>query len=437
MDVRPKRSGGRSAIHRGRCGAFSPLERGVRDFGSIRGKAFPSICLSCLLIRLYGFAIFGSMEIEAAHQQIRSIVEGCLGNTPVIILGSGASAAYGIHTMDALADEIIRQVGASQEATKQSEDWQVFLSEIQKTSNLERSLETIERNDTLTKLIAKVTWALICEKDYDVYKKLIGGDLHLALSDTISHLSNGTGPVNYTKIITTNYDRLAEYACDFVDDEYREYLHYTGFGYGLIRRPDDKFRTAIQNAQRRTLNRSEHPDIRKIIPVEILKVHGSLDWFEHDDGTTIGLPAFKDCSGGLIPAIITPGKRKFERTHVHPYSMIIEAARLALDNASSYFAIGFGFRDNHIHDNLEKKLKHQMRTKPFVVLAKTLTQETRSFFLENDKLGNFALFEENDEGGSAIHFRNGSGGAAHSIKHVRKLWDLKEFNRTFINGEEL
>lgn len=45
MDGRPERSGRRPAIHRGRCGAFSPLERGVRDFGSTRGKAFPKkIC---------------------------------------------------------------------------------------------------------------------------------------------------------------------------------------------------------------------------------------------------------------------------------------------------------------------------------------------------------------------------------------------------------
>lgn len=377
------------------------------------------------------------METEAAYRQIRSIVEGCLGNTPVVILGSGASAAYGIHTMDTLTEEIIRQVGESQKASDESQDWQVFLSEIKETSNLERSLEKIESNDTLTKAIAKVTWALLCKKDYEVYKGLISGELRLALSDTIRHLSNGTGPVNYTKIITTNYDRLAEYACDFVDDEYREYLHYTGFGYGLIRRPDYKFRTAIQNTQRRSLNKSEHPDVRKIIPVEILKVHGSLDWFENSEGSTIGLPAFRDCSDALTPAIITPGKRKFERTHVHPYSMIIEAARLALDNASSYLALGFGFRDNHIHDNLENKLKHQLRNKPFVVLAKTLTQETRSFFLENEKLGNFALFEQNSAGGSSIQFRNGSAGKTESVSHVRQLWDLEVFNRTFIEGEEL
>ena len=58
-------------------------------------------------------------------------------------------------------------------------------------------------------------------------------------------------------IVTTNYDRLAEYACD-----QGRIHHYTGFTHGFFRQLAAP--TEITSARR----------------ANIWKVHGSLDWFQ-------------------------------------------------------------------------------------------------------------------------------------------------------------
>lgn len=365
---------------------------------------------------------------------VRSIVEGCIQNTPVIILGSGASAGFGVHTMESLATELISKVGASQAAKTHQNHWNLFLAAMQETSNLERSLEKIENSAELIAEISDTAWTLICEKDKDLFRRLIEGELQLPMSGLIQKLSNGIGTSKSLKIVTTNYDRLAEYACDFINDEYSEYLHYTGFSYGLIRKPDEQFNTASANMGRRVLQRSDAGYLSKIKPVEILKVHGSIDWFEADDGSIFSLPFYDMKPKNARPAIITPGKLKFERTHSRPYSTIIERARHVLDSTNYYLIIGFGFRDNHIHNNLEKKIKAQHGNKSFVVLTKELTEETKYLFLKNKGADHFLLLESDGASGTVIHKKDRNSEYVEYHLEGACLWKLDEFNKFFLQG---
>ncbi len=365
---------------------------------------------------------------------IRSIVEGCIQNTPVIILGSGSSAAHGIYTMESLAEEIIKAVDLSDVAKTHSGNWNKFKVSMKDTKNLEKSLETIENSSELIREISATTWSLICKKDKEVFFNLLNSKIQLPLSNLIYKLSNGIGSTTSLKIITTNYDRLAEYSCDFINDDYSEYLHYTGFSYGLIRRPDDQFNTAISSINKRILNRSDAGYASKIRPIEILKVHGSIDWFETSEGQIFSVPFYDMKPENALPAIITPGKIKFERTHNRPYSTILERARQVLDTTNSYLVVGFGFRDNHIHNNLEKKIRAQKGNKSFVVLARTLTAETKNLFLASNSVDNFVLFESDGKNGTNIYKKDRNSDYIECQLEGHALWDLKEFNSFFLQG---
>ncbi len=371
---------------------------------------------------------------DKEYTNILSIVENCMQNTPVIILGSGASAGHGIHTMDSLAKELIQITEKSDAAKNHNNHWEHFKASMEETSNLEKSLEVIENNDELIKVISNTTWSLICKQDKSVFHKLINSEIQLPLSDVIHRLSNGTGSTSHLKIITTNYDRLAEYACDFIDDSYSEYLHYTGFSYGLIRKPDDQFNTASTNLSRRVLYRNDAGYATKINPIEILKVHGSIDWFEAEDGQVSAISFYDIMPNNSKPAIITPGKIKYERTHSRPYSTILERARQVLESTNNYLVIGFGFRDKHIHDNLERKIRARNGHKSFIILAKELTDETKKLFLSNDNVDNFVLLENANTRDTKVYKKDRNSDYEEFIITDSSLWDLNEFNKVFLQG---
>ena len=369
--------------------------------------------------------------------RVVSIVENCMQHSgpPTIILGSGASAAHGIHTMDSLASEIIRLIedGDLLDAPEHA-SWEVFKKSLAKTQNLEKALEDIETQESLIHKISYQTWKLIHKSDNNVFSQLLSDEQRLPLSDIVSSLANGIGPTAHIKIITTNYDRLAEYACDFVRDNYCEYIHYTGFSYGLIRNADEQFNSATEIVNKRALCNKSNSFTSRLKPIEILKVHGSIDWFENADGEVIALSSPADRPDNMTPAIITPGKLKFRRTHDHPYSMIVGRAKQVLENSSSFFVIGFGFRDEHIHNNLVKQIRSQKAHKSFVVLAKELTEETKSLFLDNEDIENYVLFEEHENNATKIYKKDRNSKMEEFIFESYSLWDSSQFYNFFLKG---
>ena len=365
---------------------------------------------------------------------VRAVVENCIQNhgTPTIILGSGASAAHGLQTMGALAEELIEIIDEDTTVNKH-DDWDKFKEELKSTKNLERSLEVIEENSDLIDVITEVTWKLISRSDEQVFLNLLNGKDYLHLSSIITSLSSGTNPDNNLVVITTNYDRLAEYACDFADDDYNEYIHYTGFSYGLIRRQDKQFNTIPTIRSRRVLYNNAGGYSAKIIPIEILKVHGSIDWYETNSGQTRAVANHHCKPESCKPAIITPGKTKFFKTHLSPYSEVVARAKQVLEHSKNYLVIGFGFRDEHIHTNLARQIRTDGR-KNFIVLARTLTEETKSLFFGENKIESFVLMERAEDQKTRIYLKSRAEELKEYLLDDQELWSLHDFCKFFLRG---
>ena len=64
---------------------------------------------------------------------------------------------------------------------------------------------------------------------------------------------------------------------------------------------------------------------------------------------SVGLPVTFE------PLIVTRGVSKYERTHDEPFRSAIQGADAALDAASSFLCVGYGFRDHHIQPKIVER----------------------------------------------------------------------------------
>ncbi|WP_244158890.1 SIR2 family protein [Azotobacter beijerinckii] len=163
--------------------------------------------------------------------------------------------------------------------------------------------------------------------------------------------------IRIINIVTTNYDRLAEYAC-----EQKRLHHYTGFTYGFFRQL------------------SAPNEITSPRRVNIWKVHGSLDWFKSPLGDIVALSNIDGIPKGYEPQIVTPGTQKYQRTHLEPYRSIINSADQAITSANSYLCVGYGFNDEHIQPKLMAKCLRQKT--PITIITYALSDAAKRVIFE-------------------------------------------------------
>ena len=199
-------------------------------------------------------------------------------------------------------------------------------------------------------------------------------------------------------VVTTNYDRLAEYACD----QGRIY-HYTGFTHGFCRQlaaPSE-----ISSARR----------------ANIWKVHGSLDWFQSPLEDTVALSNIQGIPDGYQPQIVTPGTQKYQKTHFEPFRSIINNADQALNEAGSYLCVGYGFNDEHIQPKLMLKCLRQ--STPITIITYALSESAKRIILEG-KAQNYLAIERGESDEQSIVY---SSLDKTSLKVDKNIWSLEGY----------
>lgn len=296
-----------------------------------------------------------------------SLLQGYLENSPLIVLGSGASAPYELPSMDGLAEEIRKS-----DTVISDPNYSAFCTAVN-NSGLEGAIDTVNLLPETLKEIRRVVWETVNEKD------LLYFDQHLidppkALVELIRKVLAPTP--NKVAIVTTNYDRLAEYAADGVGA-----TTVTGFEGSLIKKlelPSTSLKTKRTRARERV--------------VDIWKVHGSLDWFVAPDGKVVAFPLTRTIPNDFQPLIVPPGKEKYSSTHDEPYRTIIAEADNAFVQAGAYLCVGYGFNDEQIQPKLLAQIS---KGKPIVILAKTMTPACKKHIVEAG-INKYLIFEFSD-----------------------------------------
>lgn len=310
-------------------------------------------------------------------EQIAKIAQACFASSPVIVLGSGASAPHGLPGMGALKDFLLEKINPW--GDEETRGWARVVEAFAAGEHLEQALTGKALPSNLTRQIVNHTWKCINVADQALFVGAVRSQMGFALGHLI--VAQFASSQKILDIVTTNYDRVAEYACNSVD-----VLHSVGFTPGYLQRREGS--SPISFAQGGKVLRT----------VRIWKVHGSLDWFERSDGSVLAAPLFQLPDTGLTPLIVTPGFNKYERTHDEPFRSTIQGADRALEHADGYLCVGFGFRDAHI----EPKILDRCRNKnvPVTVIARTLTDEAKQF-LQHKAGPQFLGIEQNGSGSRA------------------------------------
>lgn len=336
------------------------------------------------------------MDKDALLKQLQSWTN----RIPLIVLGSGASVPFKLPSMWTLGEHIKNTVKFTDAKDKaQFEKFKLFFD---KNGDLENTLLQLKlRKNVLNEIVLK-TWEIVNKADIEAYEQLIDKSIDFPLAKITEHLLSATG--KKLSIITTNYDRLAEYAGSFANA-----VICTGYSQNFI----GHFSKNIN-----TNNLSNLKGYKG--QVNIWKVHGSLDWFQTTDEDNIQLPLRQTIPKKHKPSIVTPGLSKYSETHNEPYRTIFTQADAEMESANGFLCIGYGFNDIHVQPKLINQIKNG---KPIIVITKELTPKTKSSIIDNN-CKHYILMEEFNGTDTKVYSSLFSG--EQIIPNV-SYWELKEY----------
>ncbi len=319
--------------------------------------------------------------------EIYTRIQNQLRNVPLILIGTGGTIPYGISGMGGLANELKSNLDSKYSNDKA---WQEFSSRLKNGIDLENALTNIQLSEETKKAIIDVTWNLVSRDDIELMHKWMASDDKPALGKIICKFYEANPQC--VNIITTNYDRVIEYVCD----KFRIPINTLFYGEYYKHFSADK--------------------IKKTQMVNLLKVHGSLDWFFDDSSQVISVPLQENIPPNLFPAIVTPGTEKYERVLKLPFRDVMHVADDLISKATGFLCIGYGFNDNQIQENIIDGIK---LGKPITVWTKQLSHEALDVIRKAGKEYIVVEAEEDDNSKSRIIFPYGE-------EHLdEKIWDME------------
>lgn len=318
------------------------------------------------------------------------------------IVGSGLSCAEGLPGMGALADHLQGSVEAELSANDRVR-WSSLVPLI-KTDGLEAALLKLPPTPTLEAAIVAKTADLIAQKEREIVGEVFARTRTLRFSRLLKHLLKpGTG----VPVVTTNYDRLLEVASEEAG------LGVDTLFVGQFAGHLNEKESRLSFCRDVTLKgRIVHYHYRE--RVNVFKPHGSLDWYYRD-----GKPVRYAGDLPLPRLIITPGLNKFRNGYESPFDRHRERANGAIDKASRFLVLGYGFNDDHLETHLTPRIRSGI---PTLMLARTLSNNALSLARER---GNVIAIQHGSSGsqvGSSVFVNM----TEHFVPNLA-LWDLDAF----------
>lgn len=334
-------------------------------------------------------------EPSLTYEEVAKRAQRFLAERPVVILGTGATIPHGLPSMVALADELLATIVDSPPG------WDTFAQRLEETKDLEQALHDVALPEATVEMLVRASWEIVSAKDIEFYEQLVGGTPRFPLAEMFRYLLR-TAEARI-QVVTTNYDRVAEYAANRV----HAYVS-TGVTAGWLQR----FAPASISAQR-----PPAPGFQGL--VTLLKVHGSLDWFRDSSAAVVGVPLSRAIPTNMHPLVVTPGVSKYREVHKDPFRTVMSAADAVLRGATCYVCVGYGFNDEHVQPVLVNRvMKDDI---PLLVVTKTLTSQTRDAFLVHPPKR--FLFLEEAPGATKVYSQDHPAG---TVLGAKSVWELHE-----------
>lgn len=338
--------------------------------------------------------------------EIKKYLQDFFNAGVVTIVGSGLSCAEGLPGMGELAKTLIKEIPKNIDESSLS-SWENIERELKSGKGLEETLLKHPPTETIESLIISVTSKLIKDKEKEVLSKVISGEKVLKFSNFIHKLSI---PNNGLPVITTNYDRLIEVACELqgvpIDNMF--------FGSTVSKLNEYQSRMSfcrdISRMSRKNVKLKYHRRIK------IFKPHGCLSWYMYK-----GEPITSIFDLDLRNLIITPGLNKFRTGYEQPFDIHREKANQAIDNASRFIIIGYGFNDDHLETHLINQLQ---KGTPALIITRGLSENTQQIIKKFNNVISVSYYSNKDnlDSGTLFTYK----GESFHLKNYN-LWDLDHF----------
>lgn len=339
---------------------------------------------------------------EEEKNKIFKYIQEIVNNNPVLVIGCGASMDYNIPGMGQLGEKITEYFIKNPPKAEASKSCIEKLKELLASGlGLEDAMLSITCTDEVEDHILHIVWDAIAPKDNEVLTHIMEKKLHLPITDLFQYLIYGR-PKALINIVTTNYDRLIEYAAS----QTNAYVN-CGCSQSHIGRFIG-FNNINQYVQLKDFEGC----------VNILKIHGSLDWFVDDDGYMTCYPNTRVIPAGMKPCIITPGTNKYRQALKDPHRSLLSSVDELFRNASAYMCIGYGFNDQHIQPKLLQTAA--LRRKKILIVTKELTDKIRSEVIEKGL--NYIIVYSDGNRGTKFQVSDNT-----YIDTTTEYWRLKNF----------
>lgn len=320
----------------------------------------------------------------------------------VTIVGSGLSCAEGLPGMGELATHLRANIGSDLSAD--DEKLWAELSQLIQIIGLEAALLAKPPSSALEVKIVAETGNLVAEREKAVIAEVFSGGRVLRFTRLLKHILKPTFGI---PVVTTNYDRLVEIASE--EANLGVDTLFVGQFAGHLNEQESQLSFCREvSLKGRTVQYRYKPK------VNLFKPHGSLDWYQRDEKPV-------RYSGDLaVPRlIITPGLNKFRNGYDSPFDRHRERANAAIDKATRFLIIGYGFNDDHLETHLTPRIKSGV---PTLLLTHSLSENALA--LAQD-YANIIAIQHSESGGVA--------GTAVFIEKAEyffptvSLWELGEF----------
>lgn len=306
--------------------------------------------------------------------------------------------------MGALGHHLVTHIPASL-SLDDNKLWEEIYPLIE-TEGLEAALLKHAPTPSLEAAIVQSTGDFIATAEAGIISEVFNNARTLRLTKLIPHLLK---PDTGIPIVTTNYDRLAELACE----EAGLGVDTMFCGHFAARlEPQDSYWSFCRSVKLVGKN----VRYRFAPKANVFKPHGSLDWY-HREGKPVRY-------AGALPLprlIITPGLNKFRSGYESPFDKHREKANDAIDRARRFLVIGYGFNDDHLETHLTPRIKAGVRT---VILTYGLSPKAKAIATENKNVIAAEFHEENGAAGARFIID----GAAIFYPGV-DYWDIDGFVR--------
>ena len=334
--------------------------------------------------------------------EIRKALQGTVGDGLLIIVGCGLSKAEGLPGMPDLATHLLGAVPKAITPDLKGE-WDGVACELNGGTDLESALLAAPPSEGLREAIVEATASCIRAAEETVITEVLQNGRQLRFASLLPQLLPSASG---TTVVTTNYDRLLEVACEAgglaVDSM------FVGHSMARFNRKESRFSLCRGIQQKRksvTLTYAQH--------VRILKPHGSLDW-HMIDGHPVRCPFSLPCA----PMIIPPGGTKYRDGYDQPFDAHRERANSEVDKAARYLIVGYGFNDDHLQTHLDRNLRDGKRC---LLLTYSLTDRSKELLPQYPQT--WAIHAADDDQGCAVlRFPDGK-----EHRFPVALWSIETF----------